>query len=40
MINDSMLPQSFRTHTSWNVKVDDADSYLPYHQPIRRTSMN
>ena len=40
MINDSMLLQSFRTHTSWNVKVDDADSYLPYHQPISRTSMN
>ena len=39
-INDKVLPQSFRNQTSWNLNVDDADSYLPHHQPIRRTSMN
>ena len=27
-----------RPQTSWNQKVDDADSHLPHHQPIRRTS--
>ena len=33
-------PEAHRPQTSWNQKVDDADSYLPHHQPIRRMSMN
>ena len=33
-------PQASRPQTSWNLKVDDADSYLPHHQPIRRMSMS
>ena len=31
-------PQACRPQTSWNLKVDDADSYLPHHQPIRGMS--
>ena len=31
-------PQACRPQSSWNLKVDDADSYLPHHQPIRRMS--
>ena len=31
-------PQACRPQTSWNQKVDDADSHLPHHQPIRRMS--
>ena len=33
-------PQAREPQTSWNQKVDDADSHLPHHQPIRRMSMN
>ena len=33
-------PQACRPQTSWNLKVDVADSYLPHHQPIRRMSMS
>ena len=29
--------QACRPQTGWNQKVDDADSQLPHHQPIRRT---
>ena len=32
-------PQTCRPHTGWNQKVDDADSQLPHHQPMRRLSM-
>ena len=35
-----MLPISTQTQTSWNQKVDDANSHVPHHQPIRRRSMN
>ena len=35
-----MLPTSTRPQTSWNQKVDDADSHLPHKQPIRRMSMS
>ena len=38
MINDDMLPTACGPQTSWNLKVDDADAYLPPHQPIRRMS--
>ena len=31
-------PQARRPQTGWNQKVDDADSHLPHHQPIRRMS--
>ncbi|XP_066887074.1 uncharacterized protein [Kogia breviceps] len=31
-------PQACRPWTGWNRKVDDADSRLPHHQPIRRVS--
>ena len=31
-------PQAHRFQTSWNQKVDDVDSRLPHHQPIRRVS--
>ena len=33
-----MLPQAPRPQMGWNQKVDDTDSHLPHHQPIRRTS--
>ena len=33
-------PQSHRPQTGWTQKVDDADSQLPPHQPIRRVSTN
>ena len=39
MINHRCCPQACRPQTSWNMKVDDLDSYLPHHQPIRRMSM-
>ena len=38
MINDICCPQTRRPQTSWNQKVDDADSHLPHHQPIRKMS--
>ena len=31
-------PQARRPQTSWNQQVDDADSRLLHHQPIRRMS--
>ena len=31
-------PQAHRFQTSWNQKVDNVDSRLPHHQPIRRVS--
>ena len=31
-------PQALRPQTPWNQEVDDADSHLPHHQPVRRTS--
>ena len=31
-------PQVCRPQTGWKEKVNDADSYLPHHQPIRRMS--
>ena len=31
-------PSACRPQTGWNQKVDDADSHLPHHQPIRRKS--
>lgn len=34
-----MLPINTRPQTSWNQKLD-ANSHLPYHQPVRRMSMN
>ena len=37
-INDSMLPTSLETPEQSDLKAHDADSYLPHHQPIRRTS--
>ena len=30
--------QACRPQTSWNLKVDDADSYLRHHQPIKTMS--
>ena len=30
--------QAHRPQTGWNQNVDDADSHLPPHQPIRRMS--
>ena len=33
-------PQACRPQTGRNQKIDDADSYLPHHQPIRRMSMS
>ena len=33
-----MLPTGTWPQTGWNQKVGDADSYLPFHQPIRRVS--
>jgi len=35
MINDSMLPTSLETPEQLDLKVHDADSYLPHHQPIQ-----
>ena len=32
-------PQACRPQAVWNQKVDDADSQLPHHQPIRKMSM-
>uniref|UniRef100_A0A8C9BIA9 Pyroglutamyl-peptidase I n=1 Tax=Phocoena sinus TaxID=42100 RepID=A0A8C9BIA9_PHOSS len=32
-------PQAHRPQASWNQKVDDVDSRLPHHWPIRRMSM-
>ena len=37
---NGMLPINTRLQTSWNQKLDDADSHLPHHQPIRRMSMS
>ena len=31
-------PQACRPQTGWNQKVDNAESHLPHHQPIRRMS--
>ena len=31
-----MIPQASTTQTGWNQEVDDADSWLPHYQPIRR----
>ena len=31
-------PQACRPQTSWNLKVDDAGSYLHHHQPIRMST--
>ena len=31
-------PGAYRLQTGWNQKVDDADSHLLHHQPIRRMS--
>ncbi|KAM9104968.1 pyroglutamyl-peptidase 1 isoform 4-T4 [Megaptera novaeangliae] len=33
-------PQARRPQASWNQKVEDVDSRLPHHQPIRRMSMS
>ena len=30
-------PQACGFQTSWNLKVDDADSHLPHHQPIEES---
>ena len=32
------LPTAHKSQNSWNPKVDDADFWLPHHQPIRRMS--
>ena len=33
-------PQGYQSHTVPNQQVDDTDSWLPHHQPIRRVSMS
>ena len=40
MANDGMLPTNIKTPDQLDLKADDADSYLPHHQPIRRMSMS
>ena len=35
-----MLPRAGRPQTGWNQNVDDADSQLPHHRPIRRMSVS
>ena len=40
MINDGILPTSMQTPDQLGLKVDDADSYLLHHQPIRKVSMS
>ena len=33
-------PQAWRPQITWNKKVDDTDSQLPYYQPVRRVAMS
>ena len=37
-VNGDMLPMSMYTPDQLDLKLDDADSYLSHHQPIRRMS--
>ena len=37
-VNDGKLPTSMLTPDQLDLKADDADSYLPHHQSIRRMS--
>ena len=39
-VNGGMLPTSMQALDQLDLKVDDADSCLPHHQPIRRMSMS
>ena len=34
------VPTAHRPQTGWNQKVNDADSQLPHHQPVRRMSLS
>ena len=38
MINDGILPTSRKTPDQLDLKIEDADSFLPHHPPIRRLS--
>ena len=38
MANDGMLPTNIKTPDQLDLKADDADSYLPHHQLIKRMS--
>ena len=38
MINNDILSTSMWTPDQLDLKVHDADSYLPHHQPIKRMS--
>ena len=37
-VNHGLLTTAHGPQTGWNQKVDDADSHLRHHQPIRRMS--
>ena len=38
MINDGILPTSRQTPDQLDLKIEDADCFLPHHPPIRRMS--
>ena len=40
MINNVMLPTNMETPDQLDLQVDEADSFLPHLQPIRRMSMS